>query len=201
MQSKECLKTEKYHTRRTHMKSLSVKIVLALALLIGFTCGSVYAQDFTIWNNTYWKIKQTVKGVYFEDETAPSSTEKARGTEQVWGVMTADAGGENISLSVYEGGAGENCEFIDTFTIVKKAGGPEEFYATFEMDKADEIYATGLFSFKAKVKNSEFKKGTMTTLGAYALEQDFDVQNDLVVVGLNMSGFTIDVEKVRCNLP
>lgn len=184
------------------MKGLSVKIVLALALLIGFTCGSVYAQvDFTIWNNTYWKMKQTVKGVYFEDETAMSSSEKARGTEQVWGVMTANDVGDTISLAIYEGGAGENCDLIDTFTIVKRAGGPEEFYATFEMDVVDKLYATGLLSFTAKMKNTEFKNGKMTTLGAYALEQYLDVPNDLAVIGLNMSGSTIDIEKVKCTLP
>jgi len=184
------------------MKSLSVKIVLALALLIGFTCGTVYAQvDFTIWNNTYWKIKQTVKGVYFEDETALGSSEKARGTEQVWGVMTANDVGDTISIAIYEGGAGEACDLIDTYTIVYKAGGPEEFYATFEMDVADDIYATGLLSFTAKLKNDVLQKGKMATLGAYALEQGFDVPDDLVVVGLNMSGSTIAVEKVKCTLP
>jgi hypothetical protein len=183
------------------MKSLRVKIVLAIALLIGFTCGTVYSQDFTIWNNTYWKMKQTAKGYYFEDETALTSSAKARGTEQVWGIMTANDIGDSISLAVYEGGAGEACELIDTFTIVKRAGGPEEFYATFEMDVADVIYATGLFSFTAKLKNEIFQNGKMTTLGAYALEQDFDVPNDLAVVGINMSGTTVSIEKVKCTLP
>lgn len=184
------------------MKSLTVKIFLTLALLIGFTCGTVYAQvDFTIWNNTYWKLKQTVKGVYFEDETAQSSTKKARGTEQVWGVMTANEAGDAISLDIYEGGAGEHCDFINTFSIVKRAGGPEEFYATFEMDVVDVLDATGLLSFTAKLKNNVLQKGKMTTLGAYALEQDFDKEGDMALVGVNMSGSTIDIEKVRCTLP
>jgi len=187
------------------MKSLSVKIVLALALLIGFTCGTVYAQvDFTIWNNTYWKMKQTVKGVYFEDENAAGSCEKARGTEQVWGVMTANDVGDTISLAIYEGGAGENCTEVippSPLTIVREAGGPEEFYATFVADVAGQLYATGLLSFTAKLKNDVLQKGKMTTLGAYALEQGLDVPDDLAVVGLNISGSTIAVEKVRCTLP
>lgn len=183
------------------MKGTCVKIVLALALLVGFTCGTVFAQTFDIWDGSLWKMKQTAKGYYFEDENAPVSPAKVRGTEQVWGIMTADATGENMSIVIYEAVGGGACELVDTITLLKKAGGPLEFFATFEMDVVDEIYATGLFSFTAKLKNNEFQKGKMTTLGAYALEQGFDVEEDLAVVGINISGTTVPEQAFKCPLP
>ena len=184
------------------MKSLSIKIFLVLALLIGFTCGTVYAQvDFTIWDGSLWKIKQTAKGSYFEDENAATSSAKFRGTDQAWWVMTADATGENISIDTYEiiNGA---CEFMETITLEKQAGGPSEFYATFVIDEAEKVYATGLFSFTAKLKDNVLQKGKMTTLGAYALEQDFDeIEGSLAVFGLNISGTTVAEKAFKCQIP
>lgn len=185
------------------MKSLSVKIVLALALLIGFTCGTVHAQgvDFSIWDGSLWKIKQTGKGSYFADENALTSSAKIRGTDQVWGVMAADATGENISIDTYEIINGE-CQPMDTIPLVYQAGGPLEFYATFVIDEADVVYATGLFAFTAKLKNDALQKGKMTTLGAYALEQDFDENvGSLAVFGLNISGTTVLEKAFKCPIP
>ena len=57
--------------------------------------------------------------------------------------MSADATGENISIDTY-GIINGACEYMETITLEKQAGGPEEFYATFEMDVADDIYAMAL---------------------------------------------------------
>lgn len=57
--------------------------------------------------------------------------------------MSADATGENISIDTY-GIIDGACQPMDIITLVKKTGGPEEFYATFEMDVADDIYAMAL---------------------------------------------------------
>ena len=182
------------------MKSLSVKIVLVLALMIGFTCGSVYAQvDFTIWDGSLWKMKQTAKGYYFDDEKALEISSKANGTEQVWGVMAANDIGDALSIAIYEKLENGACSLVDTFTLVKQAGGPLGFFATFEKDVADTIYAHGLFYFTGKLKDAALQKGKMTTLGAFAVEQDFEVPGDLVVSGVNMSGTT--VQELKCVMP
>ncbi len=64
------------------------------------------------------------------------------------------------------------------------------------------VYATGLFSFTAKLKDNVLQKGKMTTLGAYALEQDFDeIEGSLAVFGLNISGTTVAEKAFKCQIP
>lgn len=180
------------------MRNLSLKMVLALALLVGFTCGTVYAQDYTIWNNTLWKVKQTIKGSYFGVETNPTFV-KLNNSQQVWGVMTSDETGDNISFVMYKGGKGEVCTLYGGFTLVKQAGSPVGFFADFLADVPGVTYSAGLMQFTTKLKNGEFKKGTFKSLGAYSLLYGVLGPGDLAVVGLTMSGTTVD--EVKCTLP
>ena len=74
------------------MKSLSVKIVLAFVLLIGFAYGNAYAQgvNFSIWDGSYWSTKFTAKGVLFSDPATPPN-KKINETEKSWAIMISSA--------------------------------------------------------------------------------------------------------------
>ncbi len=96
--------------------------------------------------------KADSKGSYFEGkENAATSSAKFRGTDQAWWVMTADATGENISIDTYEiiNGA---CEFMETITLEKQAGGPSEFYATFVIDETEKSICYWTFQFYCKIE-------------------------------------------------
>jgi hypothetical protein len=183
------------------MKSLCVKIFLTLVLLVGFAYGNVYAQDFSVWDGSLWKIKQTAKGVVFSNPDANEPPDgKARGTEQIWGIMTADVTGTNISIQFYEKGTGGACDPIDTIILTKQAGGPLGFVATVEKDVPDPFLSVrGLFYVSGKLKNATLQKGKITSLGGYILEAGWEDDVDLAAYGFNMSGTT--VQGLGCTLP
>ncbi len=168
------------------MKSLSVKIFLASVLVIGLTCGTVYAQlDLSIWNNSMWQVKQTANGVVFSNpgmEDPPDG--KARGTEQIWGVMTVE--GEDIFLQIYEKMDG-NCQAGDVIPITYLEGGNLGFVATIEVDvEGQSVY--GLLYFSGKMKDEVLQTGKITSLGGYVLQQDWDIPTDFAAYGFTLKG-------------
>ena len=173
------------------MKGTCVKIVLALALLVGFTCGTVSAQTFTDWDGTLWKIKQSAKGVLFTDPTANVPPDgKARGTEQVWAVMSSNAAGDVMSLSIYgKDPDTDECELPVEIPLTLQYGGPLGFVATIEADVP--IFIRGLFYFTGKWKDSTIQNGKLTTLGGYSIQGDWDDSDstdDIATFGFTMSG-------------
>jgi hypothetical protein len=160
---------------------------LALGLLIGFTCGTVYAQvDLSIWNNSLWQIKQTAKGVVFSDPTNEDlpPAGNARGTEQIWGVMTVV--GVNIYIQIYENLDGV-CEAGDLIPLTYQEGGPLGFVATLEADTVDHS-VRGLFYISGKMKNGLLNTGKITSLGGYILQRDWFNPIDLAAYGFSLTG-------------
>jgi hypothetical protein len=184
------------------MKGTCVKIVLTLALLVGFTCGTVYAQDFSIWDGSLWKIKFTAKGVVFSNlDNIPSG--KARGTEQSWAIMSSNAAGDVMSLSIYgkDPDTGE-CELPQEIPLTLQFGGPLGFVATIESDSPEPNFESirGLVYFTGKLKNAELNTGKITTLGGYNLQQDWDDPTDRAAFGFTLSGSLLKEPK-GCLLP
>lgn len=171
------------------MKGICVKIVLALTLLIGFTCGTVYAQTFDIWNNSMWKIKTTAKGVVFSDPTVIPDG-KARDKGQSWAIMYSNAAGDDITLQIYQKNPDtDECEEGELLTLTKQFGGPLGFVATIESEEADPLSSIrALLYFTGKLQDAALKTGKITSLGGYILEQGWDEDTDRAAYGFTLSG-------------
>lgn len=173
------------------MKGTCIKIFLALALLVGFTCGTVYAQDFSIWDGSLWMIKFTAKGVVFSDQAAIPD-DKARGSEQSWAVMSSNAAGDAMSLEIYS--KDPDTRLCDPETqvipLTLQYGGPLGFVATIESDTPEPNFESirGLVYFTGKLKNAELNTGKITTLGGYNLQQDWNDPTDRAAFGFTLSG-------------
>ena len=173
------------------MKSLSVKIVLAFVLLIGFAYGNAYAQgvNFSIWDGSYWSTKFTAKGVLFSDPATPPN-KKINETEKSWAIMISSADGSEMTLQFYQKNDRGECVKGDEIPITLMYGGPLGFVATITIDEPEPDFnsARVLLYFTGKLKGEALTSGKIATLGGYAIEQDWDDVTDRAAFGVTLSG-------------
>lgn len=187
------------------MKSLSVKIVLAFVLIIGFAYVNAYAQgvDFSIWNGSYWSTKFTAKGVLFSDPNANEPpNKKIKGTEKSWAIMSSTADGSAMALQFYQKNDRGECVEGDEIPITKMYGGPLGFVATITINEPEPDFnsARVLLYFTGKLKGEALTSGKIATLGGYVIEQDWDDVTDRAAFGVTLSG-TLLKEPKGCLLP
>lgn len=179
--------------RRFTMKSMFLRMLLGMIVLVGLSTGVCEANgvDFSIWNGSLWKIKLTAKGVLFSNPSIPGPPDqKARGTEQSWGVMSSNADGSTMNIQVYEKNDAGDCVEGDLIPLTKWWGGPEGFIATIELSTGDPKFfmIRGLLNFIGKLKNNILNTGKIITLGGYVLQEDWDTDTDIAAYGFTLSG-------------
>ena len=109
---------------------------------------------------------------------------KARGTEQIWGVMTV--AGEDIFIQVYENMDG-NCQAGDVIPLTYQAGGPLGFVATIEVDEEGQA-VRGILYITGKIKDDVLQTGKITSLGGYVLQPDWANPSDFAAYGFTLKG-------------
>jgi hypothetical protein len=187
-------------------------MVLGVALLMFVIAPVASAQigptppnqpGFAIWDGTLLQLKMQAKGYYYSPTTRNNLNEyddKISDKETQYGIVTGDITG-TFEIDVYSKDPDTKaCVYERTLPLYYVAGSQLQFVAAFLINEVDISYATGTVIIDAKLNsdNNGIKSGSIKTVGAYAIEQGFDVPLDLAVSGLTLSGKV--VKELGCNL-
>jgi len=187
-------------------------MVLGIALLMFVIANVASAQavpippnqpGFAIWDGTFLQLKMQTKGYYYSPTTRNNLNkydDKISDNETQYGIVTGDVTG-TFEIDVYSKDPNTKaCVYEMTLPLYYVAGSQLQFVAAFLINEVDVTYATGTVIIDAKLNNDNtgIKSGSIKTVGAYTIEQGFDVALDLVVSGLTISGKV--AKELGCNL-
>ncbi len=177
-------------------------MVFAIAFLMFAVLPIASAQtpDFTVWDNTFLKLRTSLKGYYYSAAKLNNLYDyKTIENENLWGVVKKDTGG--IKIDIFLKGADNQCYPLTTVPLQHVAGSQVQFVAHLEIDDPD-TYTTGLVYIKAQLdsKTGAIKQGgTISTIAAYTIQRGIDEPSDLEADGLTITGNV--VKKLGCMLP
>lgn len=181
-------------------------MVLGIALLMFVVVPVASAQigptppnqpGFVIWDGTLLKLKMQTKGYYYSPTTRNNLNaydDKISEGETQWGIVTGDISG-TFQIAIFSKDPDtKQCVPEMILPLNYLAGSQIQFVASFLINEVDITYATGTVIINAKLNNDSngIKSGTIKTVGAYAIEQGFDVPLDLAVSGLTISGNVVN---------
>jgi len=177
-------------------------IAFLIFVVAPIASAQINKPGFTVWNGTFLKLTQTIKGYYYSPTTLNNLNDydrKVSESETLWGIVSGDIAG-NFAIDIYAKGDNRACDLQRTLILNYVAGSQLEFVANFLIDETD-IYSTGLVFVKAQLDKTGIaikQGGTISTIAAYTIEQGFDVPLDLIGNGLTIKGNV--VKSLGCTL-
>ncbi len=171
-------------------------------LLIALCTGAAQAQvDLTIWDGSLWKVKQIIKGFYW-DETSPQTLpgRGIGGSDWAYGVLTLGAPSVILNLYRYIPGE-EDCQYFMTIPLSYVAGSELDFIGLYYYDEALPAFDAGLLRFSGTSDEGVLKKGKVASLGALTIKEDFNNPGDLLVSGMVIKGNVIKQKQLKCQIP